>query len=226
LFSDNKKAEVDQWKRLMRLSADRREMKKWSKVDLLELFYKTPAPIIADAQDGRNVLACLRPVWPGPAIAGPVMTVKTDPTDWGSVVSALEQAARGAVLFIDSSGANIAVWGGLTSRAAKRHGLIGTIVYGGCRDVPTIASLRYPVWAKNITPRAGRPLNKGKLNVPINAAGIQIRPEDLLKADAHGVVVIPAGEAETVAKRVIEILQKERRIAREIGKGRELSELL
>jgi regulator of RNase E activity RraA len=201
-------------------------MKKRAKANLLELFRQTPAPIIADAQDGRNVLAYLQPVWPSAAIAGPVTTVKTDPTDWGSVVSALEQAARGEVLFIDSSGANVAVWGGLTSQAAQQRGLTGTVVYGSCRDVPTISSLRYPVWAKNITPRAGRPLNKGKLNVPIYPAGILIQPGDLLKADVHGVVIIPAEEAAAVATRVIEIIEKERRMAKEIEKGRELSALL
>jgi len=201
-------------------------MKKRPKANLLELFRQTPAPIIADAQDGRNVLAYLQPVWPSAAIAGPVTTVKTDPTDWGSVVSALEQAARGEVLFIDSSGANVAVWGGLTSQAAQQRGLTGTVVYGSCRDVPTISSLRYPVWAKNITPRAGRPLNKGKLNVPIYPAGILIQPGDLLKADVHGVVIIPAEEAAAVAARVIEIIDKERRMAKEIEKGRELSALL
>jgi regulator of RNase E activity RraA len=89
-----------------------------------------------------------------------------------------------------------------------------------------VESLRYPVWAKNITARAGRPLNKGKVNVPINAEGIPIQPRDLIKADVHGVAIIPAGEAETVAKSVTEILRKERLIAREIQKGRELSELL
>lgn len=210
----------------MRLSVVRRERKKWSKADLLELFREAPATIIADAQDGRNVLGCLRPVWPSAAIAGPITTVKTDPTDWGPVVSALEQAARGEVLFIDSSGANVAVWGGLTSQAAQLRGLTGTVVYGSCRDVPTIASLRYPVWAKNITPHAGRPLGKGKINVPINPGGIPIQPRDLLKADVHGVVVIPAEEAEAVARSVTEIIGKERRIAKEIEKGRKLSELL
>ena len=82
------------------------------------------------------------------------------------------------------------------------------------------------MWAKDITARAGRPLNKGKVNVPINAAGIPIRPGDLVKADVHGVVVIPAGEVEAVAKSVTEILDKERLIVRKIEKGRELSELL
>jgi 3-hexulose-6-phosphate synthase len=196
------------------------------KANALRLFIKTPTPIIADAMDGRNTLSCLRPVLPNTTILGLVVTVKTDPTDWGTVVSAIEASSPRDVLFIDSSGSDIAVWGGLTSQAAQQRGVAGTIVYGSCRDIPTIATLQYPVWVKGITARAGRPLNRGKVNVPLNVGGILVKPGDLTRADVHGVVIIPSNEVVSVAKRVKEISGKERFIERGIKEGHNLSQLL
>ena len=197
-----------------------------SKANLVRLFLKTPTPFIADAMDGRNVLSCLRPVLSRGAIAGPVVTVKTNPTDWGTVVSAIETGSPGDVLFVDSSGSDVAVWGGLTSRAAQQRGLVGTIVYGSCRDIPIIEALQYPVWVKGITARAGRPLNRGKVNVPVNVGGVSVKPRDLAKADVHGAVIVPSSEITAVANRVKEIISEERLIETGIKRGRSLSELL
>jgi 3-hexulose-6-phosphate synthase len=210
----------------MRLSSESRNSLAREKANLIRLLLKTPTPVIADAMDGRNTLSCLRPVLPGMAIVGPVVTVKTDPTDWGTVVSAIEAASQRDVLFIDSSGSNVAVWGGLTSRAAQQRGIAGTIVYGSCRDIPTIETLQYPVWVKGITARAGRPLNRGTVNVPINVSGLVVKPGDLTKADVHGVVIIPSNQVASVAKSVREILGKERFIERGIKEGHNLSQLL
>jgi regulator of RNase E activity RraA len=200
--------------------------KTWSEADLILLFQNTPTPIIADAMDGRNVLGCLKPVLPHVAIAGPAVTVKTNPTDWGTVVSAIDVASTGDVLFIDGSGSNFAVWGGLTSRAAQRRGLAGTAVYGSCRDITTIGALQYPVWAKGITPRAGKPLNKGEVNVSLVVNGFLIRPHDLVKADAHGVVIIPLADSRAVADRVLQVVRREHLIETGLKKGRSFSELL
>jgi len=210
----------------MRSPRESSKAKTWSEADLILLFKKTTTPIIADAMDGRNVLGCLKPVLPHVAIAGPAVTVKTNPTDWGTVVSAIEVASIGDVLFIDGSGSNFAVWGGLTSRAAQRRGLAGTIVYGSCRDITTIDALQYPVWAKGITPRAGRPLNKGEVNVSLVVNGFSIRPRDLVKADAHGVVIIPSADSPAVADRVLQVVRREHLIETGLKEGRSFSELL
>src|SRR5665647_1863615 len=69
----------------MRLSSESRNSLAREKANLIRLLLKTPTPVIADAMDGRNTLSCLRPVLPSMAIVGPVVTVKTDPTDWGTV---------------------------------------------------------------------------------------------------------------------------------------------
>jgi len=224
LFDERADEEVACWNRQLKTHYKNRAPIVLKKT--VRLFLQTPTPIIADALDGRNVLACLRPIVSDSNIAGPIVTVKTDPRDWGTVVRGIEQASAGEVLFIDSAASNVAVWGGLTSQAAQHRGLLGTIVNGSCRDISTVEALRYPVWAKAVTARAGKPLNKGKVNVPITVSGVSVRPHDLAKADAHGVVIVPADEVEKVAKTVIEIIKKEHIIETGIKNGRTLSELL
>jgi regulator of RNase E activity RraA len=210
----------------MRLPRRSPQAKTWSEAETIHLFQNAPTPIIADAMDGRNVLGCLKPILPHAAIVGPAVTVKTNPTDWGTVVRAIDAASIGDVLFIDGSGSDFAVWGGLTSLAAQRRGLAGTTVYGSCRDIATIAALQYPVWAKGVTPRAGRPLNKGEVNVSLVVNGFSLRPRDLVKADAHGVVIIPSNLSAAVADRVLQLVSRERLIETDLKEGRRFSELL
>ncbi|MGZ4882638.1 MAG: RraA family protein [Halobacteriota archaeon] len=221
-----KKAEIDLWKRLMRPPRGSSKAKTCSEAEVIRLFKNTPTPIIADAMDGRNVLDSLKPILPHAAVAGPAVTVKTNSTDWGTVVSALDVASVGDVLFIDGFGSNFAVWGGLTSLAAQRRGIAGTTVYGSCRDITTINALQYPVWAKGITPRAGRPLDIGEVNVSLIVNGFLIQPRDLVKADAHGVVIVPSNDSGAVADRVLEVVRREHLIETGLKKGRRFSELL
>jgi len=210
----------------MRSPQQHSKAKTWSETSLLVFFKNSPTPLIADAMHGQNVVSCLKPILPNSSIVGPAVTVKTSPTDWGTVVAAVDVASNGDVLFIDGSGSNFAVWGGLASQAAQQRGVAGTVVNASCRDVTTIEMLQYPVWARGITPRAGLPLNKGAVNVSLIVDGVTVRPRDLVKADAHGVVIIPSGEVAAVADRVLEIVQKEHSLEKGLKKGRRWSELL
>jgi len=210
----------------MRQSADSNQSKRWSKKEFINLLFNTPTPVIADAMEGSNVLGCLKPLAADAMVAGPIVTAKTSATDWGTVVHAIEGASPGDVLFIDSSGSDASVWGGLASRAALRQGLAGTIVYGSCRDVSTIKRLGYPVWSRSITPRAGGPLGRGKVNVPLIIHGISIRPHDFVKADAEGVAIIPSQEREPIATNITQITQKEQILADGLKTGKKFSELL
>ncbi|HYA33616.1 MAG TPA: RraA family protein [Candidatus Bathyarchaeia archaeon] len=210
----------------MRSPQQHSKAKTWSETSLLVFFDNSPTPLIADAMHGQNVISFLKPILPNSSIVGPAVTVKTNPNDWGTVVAAVDVASNGDVLFIDGSGSNFAVWGGLASRAAQQRGVAGTVVNASCRDVTTIEMLQYPVWARGITPRAGLPLNKGAVNVSLIVDGVTVRPRDLVKADAHGVVIIPSGEVAAVADRVLEIVQKEHAMEKGLKKGRRWSELL
>ncbi len=182
--------------------------------------------MIADAMDGRNVLEAVHPVLPRGNITGPVVTVKTEPWDWGTIVTAIESAHAGDVILIDSSGSNMAVWGGLTSLAAQKKKIAGSVVYGACRDIDAIQKLGFPVWAKSITPRAGKPLNNGCVNIPISIGESIIEPNDIIRADAVGAVVIPSKKVKDIVSKVTVILEKENIIEDGLTRGKNFSDLI
>jgi 3-hexulose-6-phosphate synthase len=177
--------------------------------------------------DGRNVIEGLHPVLQGGNIAGSVITVKTEPWDWGTIVTAIESAQAGNVILIDSLGpATVAVWGGLASRAAQNRGVVGSIIYGACRDIDVIKKLRFPVWTKSVTPRAGKPLNEGQINIPITIGESTVEPSDIIRADNVGVVFVPLEDVKDVVSKVKVILQKERVIEEGLKSGRNFSDLI
>jgi len=214
------------WKSLLRPRSNQQAETTWTKRELIDLLLVTPTPVVADAMDGRNVLEDLKPVLGQTRVAGHTVTAQTDPMDWGTTVRAIESASAGDILFIESENSSASVWGGLASQAARQHGLAGTIVYGGCRDVATIRRLGYPTWSLKTNPRAGKPLNKGRVNVPLVIDGVTICPKDLIVADDEGVAVIPMSSSVTVANKIVSITAKEQLIEEGLKAGMKFSDLL
>jgi len=217
--------EITFWKKLL---TERRKINssRLRNSDTVKSLSLVPTPMIADAMDGRNVIEGLRPVLHGGNITGPVITVKTEPRDWGTIVTAIESAQVGDVILVDSPSSNTAVWGGLTSLAAQNRGVAGSVIYGACRDIDVIKKLKFPVWAKSITPRAGKPLNEGQINIPITIGESTVEPGDIMRADAVGVVFVPSANFKEVASKVKVILEKERAIEEGLKSGRNFSDLI
>ncbi len=218
--------DAELWKSLLRSSANHETKGASLDRELISLLLVTPTPIIADAMDGRNVLPALRPILPGARVAGPVITAQTDAMDWGTTVRAVESASTGDVLLLRSTDPSAAIWGGLASRAAQQRGLAGTIVYGSCRDIITIRGLKYPTWARATTPRAGKPLNEGVVNVRLAIHGVLINPGDFVKADDEGVVIVPASSRAAIADKIASITAKEQVIEDGLKAGARFSDLL
>ena len=214
------------WKSLLRTGSRQQAETPWTKRELIGLLQATPTPVVADAMDGRNVLDDLKPVIAQTRVAGPVVTARTDPMDWGTTVRAIDSASVGDVLFIESGDSSASIWGGLASRAARQRGLAGTIVYGSCRDISTIRKLRYPTWSLKTSPRAGKPLNKGTVNVRLVIAGVTICPKDLIVGDDEGIAVIPMSSSVTVANKIVSIIAKEQLIEDGLKAGMKFSDLL
>jgi 4-hydroxy-4-methyl-2-oxoglutarate aldolase len=114
--------------------------------------------------------------------------------------AAIEAASPGDVIVIEHQArADCAGWGGLLSTAAKAKGISGVVVDGLVRDVDESAQLEFPVFARGVTPVTAR----GKVvelatNVPVDLAGVQVRPGDFVMADGSGVVVIPESRLDEV----------------------------
>lgn len=183
---------------------------------------------LSDALGSIGVLAAgVRPVTPHVRLVGPAFTVKCYPGSIITVHKALMEAPAGVVLVADDEGdTRGALWGEVMTQQAMARGILGFITDGPVRDTAEIAALGFPVFAGSVTPRVGTNRRVGFSQIPIACAGVPVHPDDIVVADADGVVVIPREQALAVAERAEAIVQRDADLVRQIGEGKLLVDLL
>jgi regulator of RNase E activity RraA len=128
------------------------------------------------------------------------------------------------VLVIDCrEDARSASAGGILLSRLEVRGVAGFITDGGLRDTPEISQRKFPVYCK--APAPGISLitqHAVESNVPIACGGVAVFPGDVMVGDGEGVVVIPAGIAEEVARDTFEQEKLEEFVQLEIASGRPL----
>ncbi|HET6428922.1 MAG TPA: 3-hexulose-6-phosphate synthase [Phycisphaerae bacterium] len=177
----------------------------------------------SDISNGAHLQPSLdgpRQLVPGTFACGPAVTVWAPPGDWAKPVQAIDVAAAGEVIVINTFGLPPAVWGELATESAKNKGIAGLVVHGAVRDTAVIRKLDFPVWSTVVCSHAGEPKGKGEINVPIEIGGQRIAPGDWIVADDDGVIVLPADRAVEMANRAADVLEAENRIRAEIRDAR------
>ncbi len=183
---------------------------------------------LSDALGSLGVLAApIRAMTPGARLIGPAFTVKCYPGSILTVHKALMEAPSGVVLVVDDEGdTRGALWGEVMTHQAKRQGILGLVTDGPVRDTAEITALGFPVFAGSVTPRVGTNRRVGLTQVPISCAGVLVHPEDIVVADADGVVIIPRDQAASVVERAEGIVHRDEGFIRQIGEGKLLVDLL
>jgi 4-hydroxy-4-methyl-2-oxoglutarate aldolase len=99
---------------------------------------------------------------------------------------AVRKSAPGSVLVIDGKGHG----GHFTGD--NQHGILGTVVYGGARDIAGYRRMGMPLWCMGSSV-ADKPPGLGIVghNVPIEIGGVRVKPGDIIVADEDGVAAIP-----------------------------------
>ncbi|MEO2117780.1 MAG: RraA family protein [Methanocaldococcus sp.] len=184
-------------------------------------------PNLCDA--GAKPLKGIKPILENQKIVyGEAITVKTNYDDWGTVVKSISLAKNKFIVveIVGEKKYETAVWGGLASLNAKLKGVKGIVIDGCVRDVEDIKSLKFPVFAKNFCPNAGKPLNLGEINVAVNCCDVIIKPGDIIVGDCNGVAVIKKESLQEVIENAKNIKKKERKIKERILKGQDLRDIL
>ncbi|MEY2777863.1 MAG: hypothetical protein RLY30_1961 [Pseudomonadota bacterium] len=122
-------------------------------------------------------------------MSGPVVTVKCF-EDNGLIRQTLSQPGNGRVLVVDGGGSDrCALVGGDLAGLAERQGWAGLVIHGCVRDLSELIEAQVGVWAIANHPRKPATAGLGAKDIPVDVAGVLVRPGEYLVADADGVLV-------------------------------------
>lgn len=201
--------------------------RRYSGESLREAFLQCSSSNVSDAMHRKGAMdAGILARQHGHRVVGKAVTVFTADGDWAKTVEAIDVAKEGEVIVIDARGGATATWGELASESCKLKGIAGLVNDGACRDIDDINKMGFPVWSRWIVPNAGEPKGHGQIGLEIKCGGQTVRNGDWIIADDMGVVVVPQDEAQEIANRALEVLEKENRLREEIRRGKTLSDVL
>src|SRR5882762_621030 len=192
---------------------------------------KLDTTAISDALDRLGIAGqCLniKPLDPKFRLTGRAFTILYGPAGNppGSVGDYIDDVPPGGIVVLDNGGReDVTVWGDILTEIAHRRGLGGTVIDGICRDVALCIELGYPVYSRGHWMRTGKDrIQVEATGIPVNIGEARVRPGDLLRGDADGVVVIPREHEESVLAAATEIHHAEQQIREAARAGMRLDE--
>jgi regulator of RNase E activity RraA len=182
----------------------------------------------------RNVwLRNSRPLRPDyPRLVGRAFTMRfvparedlATPASWASPKStraAIEAMPADAMVVVDAMGVSDAgIFGDILCSRMKKRGAAALITDGVVRDLPGVLGTHLPVWCNGAAaPPSVAGLTFVNWQEPIGCGGVAVFPDDVVVADADGVVLIPAALVDQVAAEGPDQEHMENWIMGEVDKG-------
>jgi 4-hydroxy-4-methyl-2-oxoglutarate aldolase len=141
----------------------------------------------------------IHPLWADmPRIAGPAFTVRTGHHDNLMLHAAIYLAQPGDVIVVEAGDDEMAVAGGNVCKIAQRRGIAGFIVDGVMRDVAEAREIRFPLFARGVSPIPAKRGGAGDINATIRCGRVIVHPGDMVVADEEGIVVVPRDRTDDV----------------------------
>ena len=123
------------------------------------------------------------------SFCGPAATLKVF-EDNSLVRQAFESPGLGRVLVVDGAGSlRCALVGDMLAKLAIDNGWSGAIINAPIRDSKLIGTMELGLRALGTCPLKSVKLGAGEKDLPVNFAGVTIKPGDWVYADEDGLVV-------------------------------------
>ena len=182
----------------------------------------------------RNVwLRRSRPLRPDyPRLVGRAFTMRfvparedlATPASWASPKStraAIEAMPPDAMVVVDAMGTSDAgIFGDILCSRMKKRGAAALITDGVVRDLAGVLGTNLPVWCNGAAaPPSVAGLTFVNWQEPIGCGGVAVFPDDVVVADADGVVLIPAALLDQVVAEGPDQEHMETWIMGEVDKG-------
>jgi regulator of RNase E activity RraA len=139
---------------------------------------------------------------------------------FGLMLEALDDLRRHEIYLNTGSSPRNALWGELMSTRAIKLGAAGAVVNGYVRDTKSILKMNFPTFCFGSYGQDSAPRYKVvDFRVPIEIAGVLVRPGDILFGDVDGVCVVPSEAAEEVFTKSLEKARGEKLVKKAIEGG-------
>ena len=136
---------------------------------------------------------------PGTRAAGPARIARCGQDDNLMAHAVMARLQPGEVLVLAMPEPSpVALIGDLLATQAQVRGAAAILVDGAVRDREELARMALPVWARWVRARGATKTQVGELDVPVEVAGHQIRPGDIVILDADGGAIVPAERVDDV----------------------------
>ncbi len=182
---------------------------------------------ISDCLDrAQAMFGAIGPLRPEMRIIGQARAVNCMVADNSALHAAINLAERGDVLVASAQGfEDVAVWGGLMTRAALARGIAGLVVDGAVRDSEEIAALGFPCFARCAVPRGPHKGFGGSVDAPVSCGGVTVSSGDLIIGDADGVTVVPLSRVENSLAAVRALKEREAATIEKMAGGASLADI-
>jgi regulator of RNase E activity RraA len=182
----------------------------------------------------------LMPLLPGSKLAGTAITLRSIPERKTVTKGLMDKdyirmatrdthylAEPGDIIVADFGGnLDVSNMGGQSVAVAQSRGVVGAIVNGAVRDVPSFRKRNFPTWCRGTTPITGKcRMQAVEINGPVAVYDTLVEPGDLIVADDSGVCVIPAEKVEYVLEKCKSIIKEEEVMRELIDKEVPISEI-
>jgi 4-hydroxy-4-methyl-2-oxoglutarate aldolase len=151
----------------------------------------------------------------GYAVTAQVETMTTsEPLDMGRFVdlySLVDKSPKPAIVVLQEIGPHsnyAAHCGEVMGTIFQRLGAVGLVSDSAVRDLDEVHALGFHYFARGAVASHGN-FRIVRAGVPVNVAGLTVRPGDLLHGDRNGLICVPAGHEEKLPAMVQQIRNRE-----------------
>lgn len=197
--------------------------------ELLATWKDIPTSIIGDCLNRSGCMSsAIKPLRPNLRFAGHARTVQTMMVgDNSALHAAIPLCHPGDALVVDGGGfEDIAIWGGLLTRAAIARGVVGIVIDGGCRDAAEIREIGFPVYCRSVSPRGPHKGFGGVIDCAVSVGGVAVSPGDILVGDDDGVAVVPLESHQAVLTLALKRIAIENAWTEAINSGQLTTDLM
>ncbi|TPQ21531.1 4-carboxy-4-hydroxy-2-oxoadipate aldolase/oxaloacetate decarboxylase [Streptomyces sporangiiformans] len=170
---------------------------------LVEQLGKYSAATVHEAQGRLGALdSTIKPVDHTMSLCGPAFTVSCAPRDNIMLQVAIAHAQPGDVIVVSAGAyAEAGSFGDVLANACVAKGLGGLVTDTGVRDTQELRELGFPVFSYSVCMKGTVKETVGPMAEPVLIGGEIVRPGDVVRADADGVVVVRRDDVEDVIRK-------------------------